>query len=204
MKAVIVSLIVVASCMILVELIRRWMTRNAHRSLRNLSAIIDRSSLPFVFTFAEDLGATRSLVLDELQAAANFINDSVGYEIFAQVGSSITRPGKRVLVSNQLDFKSDEAVVLCCYDNAICCSLVDSTGDTPAILHIDTSRVSLMDSKCVEYALMHELGHIVGLAHDDILDSVMFPKQLQKEPRVTDRDVQFIRLAYDLDRTKAA
>jgi len=65
----------------------------------------------------------------------------------------------------------------------------------------NTSEIDL-----TQEILLHKLGHIAGLAHDDFEDSVMFPhrrEQLTKLriSRFTDRDKIFLRGTYGLEKT---
>lgn len=45
--------------------------------------------------------------------------------------------------------------------------------------------------------LAHELGHVLGLDHDDFPESVMYPRaDAREEPIVTEKDKQLLRIMY--------
>jgi hypothetical protein len=57
----------------------------------------------------------------------------------------------------------------------------------------DSSRVRLLR------AFGHELGHVLGLAHDDYESSIMFPVVVARQFRVSERDKTFLQVIYGED-----
>lgn len=82
--------------------------------------------------------------------------------------------------------------------------LVTEAGNAiaAAAVRVNTKRYDLNDLSITELrnALAHELGHCLGLAHDDLADSIMHPNArvgMSMDATLTDNDVEFLRDAYD-------
>jgi predicted Zn-dependent protease len=77
-------------------------------------------------------------------------------------------------------------------------SLAFASCTNQSVLYVDSFAIKSIDMEVIQYGLMHALGHLLGLAHDDITDNFMYPKFHAKEPTVSERDVEFLKLVYGL------
>ena len=71
-------------------------------------------------------------------------------------------------------------------------------GIAGASIRINTKRYDLHDLSITVLcnAIAHELGHTLGLAHDDISDSIMYGKARADGAMVMESDITFLREAY--------
>lgn len=65
-----------------------------------------------------------------------------------------------------------------------------------AFIGIDLDKARLESSDRLRRAIAHEIGHCLGLAHDEIPGSIMYPKIVEAAPYVTRSDVDYLRETY--------
>lgn len=143
------------------------------------------------YTVEDEDSAPTSTDLNAVRHAANLVNTRVGFDLL-NVGP-ITRVGDiwpvdciiHVSVGVPIDVEYDEGGgwAYRCHD--ACCIDVSNTGT----------------AEMTSLVLQHELGHCLGLAHDDFELSIMRPRQSptspgQIPPWITDYDRELLREAY--------
>lgn len=65
-----------------------------------------------------------------------------------------------------------------------------------AAIYLDTARIADLTDLQLWRAIAHELGHVLGLAHDYARESVMWPKTLDEPPVVTLNDRALLAAAF--------
>jgi len=65
-----------------------------------------------------------------------------------------------------------------------------------AAIYIDISRLSSVSDLQLWRAIAHEMGHVSGLAHDTLRESVMYEKAIAEEPQVTRADLELLKGEY--------
>ncbi len=65
-----------------------------------------------------------------------------------------------------------------------------------AAIYVDATLIGKMTELQLWRAIAHELGHVVGLAHDDLRRSVMYHKALDQQPTVTAQDRNLLQGIY--------
>lgn len=105
----------------------------------------------------------------------------------------------------------DRSDIIIRHGNEPPCSIVDAPQPAPedmarAYLCLDgTAEIHVLDIGRTRWAqnlmVQHELGHVLGLAHDDFSASLMFARVLdfaeaKPHPRLTDKDAEGLRERY--------
>jgi hypothetical protein len=154
--------------------------------------VCDRSRIPFNLFLDETLVEDLPIITEALQLAVSFINESIGHEMFVKVGSF--SPGAIVPVM-KFDSKLVEGQF---HEGSF--SFVQLNNSEVVAIYIDVVKAKLLDSDMLKFGLAHELGHVIGLDHDEFTRSVMLPKLLDRDVIITERDIDFIRTAYGIQK----
>lgn len=115
---------------------------------------------------------------------------------------------------NLLRLAEDLTDNMCFEDAAICVHIgvahepgyLDAHGDashavTPMGVYCEARTSNTGTSEILHLVLQHEIGHCLGLAHDDYESSIMYPEQRstpdgQFPPRISDSDKTLLRGLY--------
>lgn len=154
--------------------------------------VIDPNNAPFSIFLEDELKEVFGpSFLEAVEEAIYFINDSVGGELFSKLGT----------------FGAGDIVPLMAYDQTLCeagyCNehayaftrIADGKAEA---IYVDTTS-DTFDPVQMAKALAHELGHVLGLSHDDFVESFMYPKLTTRDTSMTSKDRDFLRKSYGLD-----
>jgi len=142
-----------------------------------LTLVIDES-------FLEDESAK---LLSAIKAAARFWNREVGIKLFAPPGDVGT--GSVIPVMPQPITEED-------HENAVAyASLTCKRGALPAAV-VYMSNWENLPSLSLDRAMKHELGHCLGLAHDENTYSVMYGSLTSRVYCVSNADKEFLKEVY--------
>lgn len=148
----------------------------------------DPEALPFIVMLDVDIPPARSLEL-AIEEAVKFWRSQVPeVELFKKY-NDLDGGGKMISIMPLSKLAEPEGKE-CCSDRFGYANLMLKDGRLwSAGVYIDTDRMRELSHEALTRAIAHELGHCLGLAHDNIPHSVMWPKVPSNEaPIVTEND----------------
>lgn len=150
------------------------------------------SYVPIVLFLDESLLEEVPHLGDALWQAVRFMNESVGGTLFLNPGEFKVPSGEviPILAWEEPEYKT-------CHENAAAFTRIDPTGKPESIFVLLKNIVDMSEEQLV-FAMAHELGHVVGLDHDDFTNSFMFHKVLPNSPEMTDKDRLLLRELYGI------
>lgn len=190
MTIVTISLVIFIAAVITM-IVRNILSREDRGKLPSI--VIDRKNIPFNL-FADDSMIEEFPVVKEgLQGAIDFINDSVHHQMFAELGEFSAGEIIPVMPYDP----SDPQGSISCHEKAF--AFVRISNGKAEALYINTSLLGSLSDDSIKYGIAHELGHILGLDHDDFTSSLMYSKiAIDRDPTITEKDLELIRLTYGL------
>lgn len=132
--------------------------------------------------------------LDSLREAADWWNEAIGERWF--LVNDVVEGGSLVPV---MPYSGDENLARRRALAFVDIVLTDSgEGIKTAAVKVNLERFDVYELPLtlIRNALAHELGHVLGLAHDDIPESIMYAKARSAEAKITQHDLVFLREAY--------
>lgn len=146
----------------------------------------------FVDTRLQD----RPRIIAAIEDAVTFINESVGGTLFLKPGkiSENHTSGEVIPV-----LVWDRGVLgRACHYNSPAFTDIDSSKGKPNAIFIDLEKAADLDDSELKFGIAHELGHVIGLEHDDFVNSLMCARKLVKDPEITSKDCEFLRGMYGI------
>lgn len=152
-------------------------------------------SVPFMVLLDTDIVPTERLN-DALDWALTFWRDQVSPELFAAPGE-VPEGGKTIPIMDSEKWSDWPTQERCTkrfgYTNLI--QLKDELWS--AAVYIDTTMIQEMADRDLRRGIAHELGHVLGLAHDDMEESIMYHSvSTGATPIVTEGDITMLRALY--------
>lgn len=155
----------------------------------------DKSTVPIVIFIEESLASLHPGIVPLFEQAVRFINESVGLELFLKPGEFRAKSGEVITV---LGWEPSSCEGNSCHEKAFAFTRIDRSGK-PEAVYINLEQINNLDDLEVSYGIAHELGHVLGLDHDDFTTSFMYRKVLPKDPEMTSKDKKLLRELYGAD-----
>lgn len=155
----------------------------------------DKSYIPILLFVDDSLTEEYPQIVDAIEGAINFMNEASGLELFIRPDDFSVSTGEIVPVM-RWDLNSCEEGN--CHKKAFAFTKFDHTGK-PEVVYIVADRIEELDDTELKFGVSHELGHVVGLAHDDFTNSFMYYKVLPKDPEMTVKDKELLHELYGVD-----
>jgi hypothetical protein len=128
---------------------------------------------------------------DSVKQAAIFWNRSIGKALFSVVDDSMADTAHQLVLVGTSDNESHPHGA----------AWTDVKASQGRILYAQVNlspRFEFLTDEQKFRAMAHELGHVLGLGHDDFAESVMYSKvQSPYEPIVTAKDKALLKQLYD-------
>ena len=185
-----VIIVAVASVLAVIGIVYGLMSRKDRGKLE--VAVINPANLPFNLFLDDYFLEEYPQLVEAFQHAILFINDTVGHTLFAPLGQLTT--GDVIPV---MPYDPDECDEASCHEGAFAFTSFDA-GKAEAV-YVNVDHIDSKDEVELKFGCAHELGHVLGLDHDDFTNSFMYRKILSREPEMTVKDRLFLRLAYGID-----
>jgi len=138
----------------------------------------DPKRLPFTLIVEETLDGRRPQIREALRWAVSWWNKALDFEVFVPIGSvglgdtipvmTMDREGRALALTRHTTNDAGEIL--------------------SAAVYVDLDLSAKVNRTELRRGLAHELGHLLGLAHDDVTDSVMYSKATGSEPILTEAD----------------
>jgi len=151
-------------------------------------------SVPFLVMLDTDISPNG--LNEALAWAVNFWRLGAHTSLFAAPGE-VPEGGKTVPIMSS-DKWPDWPTTECCSKRFGYTNLIQRQGELwSAAVYIDVAMAHTMNERDLRRGLAHELGHVLGLAHDEIEESIMFRSvPVDADPIVTESDKTMLQAMY--------
>jgi hypothetical protein len=179
--------VIAAVCFYFIYLKGRWRDKAFMRGADSLPLIWAKGHLPLQVLVSFDLSASWRLAI--LKAISQY-NDKVGRRVFmnpafpAASFSYSTPTSGAVIVRDDNGGDPKHGVTMLYPQSA------------PVVACIVTLPQSVDGQPLCDQIALHEFGHVLGLAHDELKESIMWPTTQGRPGALTDDDVKNLKWAY--------
>jgi hypothetical protein len=179
--------LIAAICFYAIYVKGGWRDRAFMQSKDNLPLIWPKDHLPLQVLVSFDLAAHWRLAI--LKAVSQY-NDVVGRQVFMNpafpaASFSYSTPTSGAVIVRDDNSGDPKHGVTMLY---------------PELPPIDACIVTLpeavQDQALCDQVALHEFGHVLGLAHDEIRESIMWPTTQGRAGKLTDYDIKNLKWAY--------
>lgn len=151
--------------------------------------LFERSWVPITLVPSVELQEYEEEILSVVRRAAHCWNEKTKLSLFVDLGE-LAQLGSVVPILRAPENSE--------HQNALAYTrlVVDRRGALESAALYLTSKGLAADKASLERAMKHELGHCLGLDHDDIPESVMYGVALSRSCRITEKDIEFLQEIY--------
>lgn len=143
-----------------------------------------RERVPVTIVLDDDLVVVADTLVDGVEDAIAFWNESLGFRIFADLGDL----GSGAVVTIHPRSALETVKIKELDDFSFTRVITDDGAIQSASIYIDTERLSEVPEETLLRGISRELGHVLGLDDDDFVNSVMYHTLLEREAEVTAKD----------------
>ncbi len=168
------------------------------------SIVWSKDNLPITLIIDDNLIKTLPEIVAVTENAISFWNDSIDLDLFVPLGD-LVEDGTTIPVMSFADDATQTADSKH-GDSALAITRItaSATGDIlSAAVYVNVEYIeklkehSNLDSDDIVWGMAHELGHCLGLDHDDFTSSVMYKRITKRDPEVTDKDKNLLLKFYE-------